>query len=96
MQRAEKASGCLPGIIMMRVRDTDSWDWRHRRGRRTGLPGRADGIRGRRIAPGTVSYTHLDVYKRQGLDIRVFDDALTFKIALMVVNYMKYLESIDY
>ena len=34
--------------------------------------------------------------KSTGLDIRVFDDALTFKIALMVVNYMKYLESIDY
>lgn len=27
-----------------------------------------------------------------GLDIRVFDDALTLKIALMVVNYMKYVE----
>lgn len=27
-----------------------------------------------------------------GLDIRVFDDALTLKIALMVVNYMKYIE----
>ena len=27
-----------------------------------------------------------------GLDIRTFDDALTLKIALMVVNYMKYLE----
>ena len=53
LQRAEKASGCLPGIIMMRVRDTDSWDWKLRRGRRTGLPGRADGIRGRRIALGT-------------------------------------------
>ncbi len=31
-----------------------------------------------------------------GLDIRVFDDALTFKIALMVVNYMKYLDSLEY
>ena len=31
-----------------------------------------------------------------GLDIRTFEDALTFKIALMVVNYMKYLDSIDY
>ena len=32
--------------------------------------------------------------KSTGLDIRVFDDALTFKIALMVVNYMKYLDSL--
>ena len=31
-----------------------------------------------------------------GLDIRTFEDALTFKIALMVVNYMKYLDSLDY
>ena len=31
-----------------------------------------------------------------GLDIRTFDDALTLKIALMVVNYMKYLEQMDY
>ena len=28
-----------------------------------------------------------------GLDIRTFDDALTFKIAMMVANYMKYLDS---
>ena len=27
-----------------------------------------------------------------GLDIRTFDDALTLKIALMVVNYTKYLD----
>ena len=26
---------------------------------------------------------------------RVFDDAITFKIALMVVKYMKYMESKD-
>lgn len=31
-----------------------------------------------------------------GLDVRAFDDALTFKIALMVVNYIKYLESLGY
>ncbi len=30
--------------------------------------------------------------KITGLDIRVFDDAMTLQIALMVVNYMKYLE----
>lgn len=31
-----------------------------------------------------------------GLDLRVFEDAITFKIALMVVKYMKYMESNDY
>ena len=30
--------------------------------------------------------------KSTGLDVRTFDDALTFKIAMMVYNYMKYLE----
>jgi carbohydrate diacid regulator len=30
--------------------------------------------------------------KSCGLDVRKFDDALTFKIALMVLNYMKYLK----
>ena len=33
--------------------------------------------------------------KSTGLDIRVFDDALTFKIAMMVVSYMKYMETQD-
>jgi carbohydrate diacid regulator len=27
--------------------------------------------------------------------LRVFEDAITFKIALMVVKYMKYIENID-
>ncbi len=31
-----------------------------------------------------------------GLDLRVFDDAITFKIALMVVKYMKYMETLDF
>ena len=31
-----------------------------------------------------------------GLDLRVFEDAITFKIALMVVKYMKYMENLDY
>ena len=31
-----------------------------------------------------------------GLDLRVFEDAITFKIALMVVKYMKYMESFEY
>ena len=34
--------------------------------------------------------------KSTGLDLRVFEDAITFKIALMVVKYMKYMESLDY
>ena len=44
----------------------------------------------------TLVYRIEKLQKSTGQDIRVFDDALTFKIALMVVNYMKYLESIDY
>ena len=44
----------------------------------------------------TLVYRIEKLQKSTGLDIRVFDDALTFKIALMVVNYMKYLESRDY
>ncbi len=39
----------------------------------------------------------LDKLERStGLDLRVFDDAITFKIALMVVKYMNYMESMDY
>ena len=44
----------------------------------------------------TLVYRIEKLQKTLGLDIRTFDDALTFKIALMVVNYMKYLEEIDY
>ncbi|MDO4453180.1 MAG: helix-turn-helix domain-containing protein [Eubacteriales bacterium] len=40
----------------------------------------------------TLVYRLEKFQKSTGLDIRVFDDALTFKIALMVVNYMKYME----
>ena len=42
-------------------------------------------------------YTDLISSRRgnTGLDLRVFDDAITFKIALMVVKYMKYMESKD-
>lgn len=43
----------------------------------------------------TLVYRIEKIQKSTGLDLRSFDDALTFKIALMVVNYMKYLESID-
>ena len=38
----------------------------------------------------TLIYRIEKLQKATGLDMRVFDDALTLKIALMVVNYMKY------
>ncbi|NLG03095.1 MAG: PucR family transcriptional regulator [Clostridia bacterium] len=44
----------------------------------------------------TLVYRIEKLQKATGLDIRVFDDALTLKIALMVVNYMKYVESMEY
>ncbi len=44
----------------------------------------------------TLVYRIEKLQKSTGLDIRIFDDALTFKIALMVVNYMRYLDSLDY
>lgn len=40
----------------------------------------------------TLVYRLEKLQKSTGLDIRVFDDALTFKIAMVVVNYMKYME----
>lgn len=43
----------------------------------------------------TLVYRIEKVQKATGLDMRVFEDALTFNIALMVVNYLKYLESED-
>ena len=44
----------------------------------------------------TLLYRLEKLQKATGLDIRVFDDALTLKIALMVVNYMKYLKNLEY
>ena len=44
----------------------------------------------------TLVYRIEKIQKSTGLDLRSFDDALTFKIALMVVNYMKYLDNQDY
>lgn len=44
----------------------------------------------------TLVYRIEKLQKSTGLDLRNFDDALTFKIALMVVNYMKYLENGEY
>ncbi len=40
----------------------------------------------------TLVYRIEKIQKSMGLDLRKFDDALTFKIALMVVKYIKYLE----
>ncbi|MCR5686457.1 MAG: helix-turn-helix domain-containing protein [Lachnospiraceae bacterium] len=40
----------------------------------------------------TLIYRIEKLQKATGLDVRVFDDALTLKIALMVVNYMRYIE----
>lgn len=44
----------------------------------------------------TLVYRLDKLQKTTGLDLRVFEDAITFKIALMVVKYMKYMESLDY
>ena len=44
----------------------------------------------------TLVYRLDKLQKSTGLDLRVFDDAITFKIALMVVKYMKYMEKFDY
>ena len=44
----------------------------------------------------TLVYRIEKLQKATGLDIRTFDDALTFKIAMMVANYMKYLDSMEY
>lgn len=41
----------------------------------------------------TLVYRVEKLQKITGLDVRTFDDALTFKIAMMVYNYMKYLEN---
>ena len=44
----------------------------------------------------TLVYRLDKLQKSTGLDLRVFEDAITFKIALRVVKYMKYMESLDY
>ena len=44
----------------------------------------------------TLVYRLDKLQKSTNLDLRVFDDAITFKIALMVVKYMKYMESLEY
>lgn len=44
----------------------------------------------------TLVYRLDKIQKITGLDLRVFEDAITFKIALMVVKYMKYMETLEY
>lgn len=44
----------------------------------------------------TLVYRLDKLQKGTGLDLRVFEDAITFKIALMVVKYMKYMETYEY
>ena len=44
----------------------------------------------------TLVYRLDKIQKTTGLDLRIFEDAITFRIALMVVKYMKYMESLEY
>ncbi len=44
----------------------------------------------------TLVYRLDKLQKSTGLDLRVFEDAITFKIALMVVKYMKYMENLEF
>ena len=44
----------------------------------------------------TLVYRLDKLQKSTGLDLRVFEDAITFKIALMVVKYMSYMENQEY
>ena len=44
----------------------------------------------------TLVYRLDKIQKTTGLDLRVFEDAITFRIALMVVKYMKYMETLEY
>lgn len=43
----------------------------------------------------TLVYRLEKIQKITGLDVRVFEDALTFKIALMVASHMKFLQSLE-
>ena len=44
----------------------------------------------------TLVYRLDKLQKSTNLDLRVFEDAITFHIALMVVEYMKYMEEQNY
>lgn len=43
----------------------------------------------------TLVYRLDKLQKATNLDLRIFEDAITFKIALMVVKYMKYMDSVN-
>ena len=42
----------------------------------------------------TLVYRLDKLQKSTGLDLRIFEDSITFKIALMVVKYMNYVDAI--
>ncbi|WP_026669462.1 PucR family transcriptional regulator [Butyrivibrio sp. AE3006] len=44
----------------------------------------------------TLVYRIEKLQKATGLDVRTFDEALTFKIAMMVLNYMRYVDKSDF
>ncbi|SFK78498.1 carbohydrate diacid regulator [Lachnospiraceae bacterium KH1T2] len=44
----------------------------------------------------TLVYRLDKLQKQTGLDLRIFEDAITFKIAMMVAKYMKYMEDYDF
>ncbi|NLP46249.1 MAG: PucR family transcriptional regulator, partial [Epulopiscium sp.] len=44
----------------------------------------------------TLVYRLDKLQKNTGLDLRTFDDAITFKIALMVAKYMKHMDTMPY
>jgi carbohydrate diacid regulator len=44
----------------------------------------------------TLVYRLDKLQKMTGLDLRVFEDAITFRIALMVVRYMKYVDRFEF
>lgn len=44
----------------------------------------------------TLVYRLDKIQKMTNLDLRVFEDAITFKMALMVVKYMKYMEHMEF
>ena len=44
----------------------------------------------------TLVYRLDKIQKLTKLDLRVFDDAITFKIALMVSSYMRHVEGLEF
>ena len=71
----------------------------HRKGIRTGemcIRDSSETSRQLYIHRNTLVYRLDKLQKSTGLDLRIFEDAITFKIALMVVKYMKYMENQEY